>query len=113
MNYNEKVRQANIQSDNIEMEKLSLQESKRQTKDRRNEGLNMIRPFTFDEKKMLWDGLYEREKTTSELLMEGFKEEQILRKLEEDEVMTPEEEDKNAGVVRDKNGNVISEKTND
>ena len=113
MNYNEKVRQANIQSDNIEMEKLSLQESKRQTKDRRNEGLNMIRPFTFDEKKMLWDGLYEREKTTSELLMEGFKEEQILRRLEEDEVMTPEEEDRNAGVVRDKNGNVISEKTND
>ena len=34
-----------------EMEKLSLEESKRQTKDRRNEGLNMIRPFTFDEKK--------------------------------------------------------------
>ena len=97
------------------MEKLSLEESKRQTKDRRNEGLNMIRPFTFDEKKMLWDGLYEREKTTSELLMEGFKEEQILRRLEEeeDEVMTPEEEDRNAGVVRDKNGNVISEKTND
>ena len=77
-----------------EMEKLSLEESKRQTKDRRNEGLNMIRPFTFDEKKMLWDGLYERKKTTSE-------------------VMTPEEEDRNAGVVRDKNGNIISEKTND
>ena len=96
-----------------EMEKLSLEESKKQTKDRRNEGLNMIRPFTFDEKKLLWDGLYEREKTTSELLMEGFKEEQILRKLEEDEVMTPEEEDRNAGVVRDKNGNIISEKTND
>ena len=67
-----------------EMEKLSLEESKRQTKDRRNEGLNMIRPFTFDEKKLLWDGLYEREKTTSELLMEGFKEEQIMRKLEEE-----------------------------
>ena len=95
------------------MEKLSLQESKRQTKERREDGLNMIRPFTFDEKKMLWDGLREKEKTTSELLMEGFKEEQILRKLEEEEVMTPEEEDRNAGVVRDKNGNVISEKTND
>ena len=66
------------------MEKLSLEESKRQTKDRRNDGLNMIRPFTFDEKKLLWDGLYEREKTTSELLMEGFKEEKILRKLEEE-----------------------------
>ena len=41
-----------------EMEKLSLEESKRQTKDRREEGKNMIRPFTFDEKKLLWDGLY-------------------------------------------------------
>jgi len=59
MDYKEKVRQANIQSDNIEMEKLSLQESKRQTKERKQDGLNMIRPFTFDEKKMLWDGLRE------------------------------------------------------
>ena len=41
-----------------EVEKLSLEESKRQTKERKNEGKNMIRPFTFDEKKMLWDGLY-------------------------------------------------------
>ena len=85
MDYKEKVRQANIQSDNIEMEKLSLQESKRQTKDRRNEGLNMIRPFTFDEKKMLWDGLREKEQTLHEMAMEGFREEQILRKLEEEE----------------------------
>ena len=41
-----------------EIEKLSLEESKRQTKQRREEGLNMIRPFTFDEKKILWGGLY-------------------------------------------------------
>ena len=75
-----------------EMEKMSLEESKRQTKDRRNEGLNMIRPFTFDEKKMLWDGLYEREKTTSELLMEGFKEEQALRRIEEKEELSKIEE---------------------
>ena len=68
-----------------EMEKLSLEESKRQTKQRREEGLNMIRPFTFDEKKILWDGLREKEKTVSELLDEGFKEEQILRKLEEED----------------------------
>ena len=67
-----------------EIEKLSLEESKKQTKERREEGLNMIRPFTFDEKKLLWDGLREKEKTTSEMLMEGFKEEQILRKLEEE-----------------------------
>ena len=75
-----------------EIEKLSLEESKRQTKERKEEGLNMIRPFTFDEKKLLWDGLYERKKTTSE-------------------VMTPEEEDKNAGIVRDSDGNVLPETT--
>ena len=75
-----------------EVEKLSLEESKRQTKERREDGLNMIRPFTFDEKKMLWDGLYEREKTTSELLMEGFKEEQALRRIEEKEELSKIEE---------------------
>ena len=67
-----------------EIEKLSLEESKRQTKERKESGLNMIRPFTFDEKKLLWDGLREKEQTTSEMLMEGFKEEQIIRKLEEE-----------------------------
>ena len=41
-----------------EIEKLSLEESKGKTKERREEGKNMIRPFTFDEKKLLWDGLY-------------------------------------------------------
>jgi hypothetical protein len=68
-----------------EVEKLSLEESKRQTKERKEEGLNMIRPFTFDEKKMLWDGLREDNKTTHELLMEGFNEEQTLRRIEERE----------------------------
>ena len=68
-----------------EMEKLSLEESKRQTKERKETSLNMIRPFTFDEKKMLWDGLYEREKTLHEMAMEGFKEEQTLRRIEERE----------------------------
>ena len=41
-----------------ELEKLSLQESKRRTKERRDRGKNMIRPFTFDEEKILRDGLY-------------------------------------------------------
>ena len=41
-----------------DMEELSYRESKTQTKTRREHGLNMIRPFTFDEKKILWDGLY-------------------------------------------------------
>ena len=40
-----------------ELEKLSLEESKRQTKERREASKNMIRPFTFDEKKMLREGL--------------------------------------------------------
>ena len=66
-----------------ELEKMSLEESKRQTKERREHGLNMIRPFTFDEKKMLWDGLRE-EKTLSELLHEGFVEEQKQREQEDD-----------------------------
>ena len=68
-----------------EVEKLSLEESKRQTKERKESGLNMIRPFTVDEKKMLWDGLREDNKTTHELLMEGFNEEQTLRRIEERE----------------------------
>ena len=68
-----------------EVEKLSLEESKRQTKERKESGLNMIRPFTFDEKKMLRDGLREDNKTTHELLMEGFNEEQTLRRIEERE----------------------------
>ena len=41
-----------------DMEQLSYEESKRQTKERRDEGKNMIRPFTFKEKKILWSGLY-------------------------------------------------------
>ena len=45
-----------------EIEKLSLEESKKQTKERKENGLNMIRLFTFDEKKILWDGLREDKK---------------------------------------------------
>jgi len=45
-----------------ELEKISLEESKRQTKERKEHGLNMIRPFTFEEKKMLWAGLKEDKK---------------------------------------------------
>ena len=48
-----------------EIEKLSLEESKSQTKERKQHGLNMIRPFTFEEKKMLWDGLREDKNETS------------------------------------------------
>ena len=41
-----------------DMEELSYRESKNQTKTRREDGLNMIRPFTFDEEKILRDGLF-------------------------------------------------------
>ena len=42
-----------------EIEKMSFEESKRQTKERKNKGKNMIRPFTFEEEKILRDGLRE------------------------------------------------------
>ncbi|MAH73564.1 MAG: hypothetical protein CMK29_05645 [Porticoccaceae bacterium] len=59
-----------------DIEQLSYEESKRQTKERKDKGKNMIRPFTFDEEKILRDGLYnnnieeKNEKTPSELLQE-------------------------------------------
>ena len=40
------------------MEQLSYEESKRQAKERRDRGKNMIRPFTFDEEKILRDCLF-------------------------------------------------------
>jgi len=40
-----------------ELTKISLDESKRQKKVRDNRGLNMIRPYTFEEEKILRDGL--------------------------------------------------------
>ena len=46
---------------NAEIEKISFEESKRQTKERKNRGKNMIRPFTFEEEKILRDGLMEQE----------------------------------------------------
>ena len=75
-----------------ELEKLSLEESKRQTKERKESGLNMIRPFTYDEKKLLWDGLREDKKTLHELAMEGFNEEQTLRRIEEKQTLNIIEE---------------------
>ena len=41
-----------------DMEQLSYEESKRQAKERRDKGKNMIRPFTFDKEKILRDGLF-------------------------------------------------------
>jgi len=43
-----------------EIEKMSFEESKRQTKERKDKGKNMIRPFTFEEEKILRDGLKEK-----------------------------------------------------
>ena len=41
-----------------DMEQLSYEESKRQAKESRDKGKNMIRRFTFDEEKILRDGLF-------------------------------------------------------
>ena len=41
-----------------DIEEMSYKESKRQAKERRDKCKNMIRPFTFDEEKILRDGLY-------------------------------------------------------
>ena len=45
---------------NDEIEKMSFEESKRQTKERKDKGKNMIRPFTFEEEKILREGLKEK-----------------------------------------------------
>ena len=45
----------------------------------------MIREFTEEEKQIMKDGFVDVEKTTHELLMEGFNEEQKQRQEEEDE----------------------------
>jgi len=45
---------------------------------------NMIRPYTPDEERILREGLNEnKEQSLHEMAMEGFKEEQLLRRLEE------------------------------
>jgi hypothetical protein len=49
-----------MMNDGLEALKISLEESKRQTKERKNKGKNMIRPFTFEEEKILRDGLKEK-----------------------------------------------------
>ena len=56
-----------------EIEKLSLEESKKQTKERKSEGLNMIRPFTFDEKKyygMVYITMLQEKKYLKEILIQ-------------------------------------------
>jgi len=48
-----------MMNDVLESLKISLEESKRQKKERLNKGKNMIRPYTFEEEKILRDGLKE------------------------------------------------------
>ena len=46
---------------------------------------HMIRPYTPEEERILREGLNEnKEQSTHEVLMEGFKEEQLLRRLNDD-----------------------------
>ena len=48
-----------MMNDGLEALKISFEESKRQKNERLNKGKNMIRPFTFEEEKILRDGLKE------------------------------------------------------
>ena len=95
----------------VEIEKKELDESYKQSKqnkadrhlesfsdDLRNSIIkkvrskNMIRPYTPEEEEILRKGLREDKKTLHELAMEGFNEEQTLRRIEEKQELSLIEE---------------------
>jgi hypothetical protein len=95
----------------VEIEKKELDESYKQSKqnkadrhlesfsdDLRNSIIkkvrskNMIRPYTPEEEEILRKGLREDKKTLHELAMEGFNEEQTLRRIEEKQELSMIEE---------------------
>ena len=64
---------------------ISHRQSKQHKADRTMKDKHMIRPYTPEEERILREGLNEnKEQSTHEVLMEGFKEEQLLRKLNDD-----------------------------
>ena len=64
---------------------ISHRQSKQNKADRTMKDKHMIRPYTPEEERMLREGLNEnKEQSTHEVLMEGFKEEQLLRRLNDD-----------------------------
>ena len=76
-----------LEETNKEQELLDIshRQSKQNKADRNMKDKHMIRPYTPEEERMLREGLNEnKEQSTHEVLMEGFKEEQLLRRLNDD-----------------------------
>ena len=68
-----------------ELLNISYKQSKQHKADRTMKDKHMIRPYTPEEERILREGLNEnKEQSTHEVLMEGFKEEQLLRRLNDD-----------------------------
>ena len=76
-----------LEETNKEQELLDIshRQSKQNKVDRTMKDKHMIRPYTPEEERILKEGLNEnKEQSTHEVLMEGFKEEQLLRRLNDD-----------------------------
>ena len=76
-----------LEETNKEQELLNIshRQSKQNKADRTMKDKHMIRPYTPEEERILKEGLNEnKEQSTHEVLMEGFKEEQLLRRLNDD-----------------------------
>ena len=76
-----------LEETNKEQELLDIshRQSKQNKADRTMKDKHMIRPYTPEEERILKEGLNEnKEQSTHEVLMEGFKEEQLLRRLNDD-----------------------------
>ena len=76
-----------LEETNKEQELLDIshRQSKQNKADRTMKDKHMIRPYTPEEERILKEGLNEnKEQSQHEVLMEGFKEEQLLRRLNDD-----------------------------
>ena len=76
-----------LEETNKEQELLDIshRQSKQNKADRTMKDKHMIRPYTPEEERILKEGLNEnKEQSTHEVLMEGFKEEQLLIRLNDD-----------------------------
>ena len=76
-----------LEETNKEQELLDIshRQSKQNKADRTMKDKHMIRPYTPEEERILKEGLNEnKEQSTHEVLMEGFKEEQLLRRLNDE-----------------------------
>ena len=76
-----------LEETNKEQELLDIshRQSKQNKADRTMKDKHMIRPYTPEEERILKEGLNEnKEQSLHEVLMEGFKEEQLLRRLNDE-----------------------------